>query len=421
MAKRSEISTIERNEQLLEFLKNTVQEILHNFDTEFPKILEKMPEYSFLKFMVLIEEGNTRLAIQIYDAILNHFSYDNFSAWKEHQDKKIYELTFEGKIRQHQNSYIEENRIRERLHSPALPLFASTVLEWAKKQEIKEKQHYFADYPAIQKASFAPQEQESIAYSLERLWYTKRKKSNRNYSELLDLWEQSLKKYILSDIQWEPSLKEDFFTGWKNRLFNEAYPPQNPLEGRWKSGLSIDCITASRIILYFIDQFIQKPHRSVFGEIACFLWLLGFLSKRSEKHTLHELINLSSSQLQPRKQKLNFKNHQIHLSIKLSTLLGYVRKLKDTDKLFPSISIDTLSDALRNASHFFELDPKVLPEAFLTEIHPFQDLRILPWLCKIMLKPDFQSKPEYRVGGFLKAYKLPTQCFLDMPKDPLRA
>lgn len=404
-----------RHQKLSAFIKKTVNLRLAHSNSELYDISEKQSKIKLLDILSL-EDHNLNLVNQIYEELLYCFS-ETFEPWQAKNYENSLKTSREGKIKKQQADYIEESKIRKNLSTPAYPLFLKIVAEWADDEFLKKEKHQLSDFPAIQTAFFAPKEQDSIAYGLESLWYVQRTKKYRNYGTLLLQWEEALKLQAFQGIQWKEADKKDFFTLWKRRLFNEAYPPQKSLKGRWKEGLAIDRITASKIILYFVDRFIEKPYRLIFGEIACLLWTLIFLSDKA-KFTLEQILTISSACLQPCKQKIVFNAQIIDLPPALSTLLSLLRNCNKSEKfLFPHITVDTLPDALRKASTFLKITPEVLSEAFLTPPHLFKNLRLLPWLSNDMMNEKTGiSAPGNRLGGFLKRYKIPTQCFIDMPK-----
>ena len=399
-----------RNERLLNFLKNSVKEVFNEFDARLSETLEKWPGYSFINFMQALEENNLDLAIQIYDAIVYAFSFDSFCDWKEQHCQMIYSSNLMHKMNRLQELFREESEIFEGLYSEATPLFKTCMEKWA------EEEQRSTACSALQKTFFAPQTGESVACCLERLWYVKRKGRYRNYSEFLKKWEHTLKSQIVVSTKFTSS-DEAFFSTWKNKLFNEVSSSKNPLVGRWKGGYAIDSITASKIILYHIDLFMQKPHRIEYGEISCLLWLLIFLSKSKQdnrQYSLKNLLDINSKNLKLNRT-ISFQDDNIQIPIKLAKLLSLLQQCGNQNKLFQNINIDTLPDALKRASKNLGIKKEVLPQAFLANIHPFGDLRILPWLSKEMMEG---TKPERCVEAILKPYGLPTQCFLDMPKPP---
>lgn len=398
-----------KNKKLLNFFKNSVKSVFDEFDVRLSEILEKWPKYSFINFMQAVEENNPDLAIQIYDAVVYAFSFDDICDWKKQHCQVIYSSNLINKMNRLQESFWEESEILEGLYSEAMPLFNKCLENWAKKEK-KSSLH-----SAIPKTFFAPQNDESVACCLERLWFVKRKGRYRNYSEFLNVWEHTLKSQIMVKTKFTNS-DELFFSAWKSKLFNEVPSYKNSLVGRWMGGYAIDSITASQIILYHIDLFMHKPHRIEFGEISCLLWLLVFLSnsnKNYRQYHLKDLLNINSKDLSLSERTISFKEYEIQIPTKLAKLLSFLRQSDNQEKLFQSINIDTLPDALKRASQYLGFENEVLPQAFLVNIHPFGGLRILPWLSKTIMEG---SKSERCVEAILKPYRLPSQCFLDIPR-----
>lgn len=348
----------------------------------------------------LLEIENTKLSNYLFAAVLYSPSAEKIPEWLHLQGDKFERHSLPEVLKRGQEQAVEERQLLQYLLHEADSLFEEILNKWSKKEHGAKT----PDFKSIYNTTFAPKKQ-SVASALENLWYVKRKKKYRNYASLLDNWERFLKNYIFQKTNWSYEKKEYFFTAWKRRLFDDPSPPQFPLKGRWKEGLAIDEVTASKIILYFMDKFCAKPHRFAYGEISCLLLLAIHLSFDDRiKLNLKKILSLESSQFKVEASTIIFDKHEIIIPKVLSKSISLLKKCNGK-LVFPNLSIEIVPRMLKEASEFLCLTPQILSEAFLSPPHVFYGLRILPWLSQGMMNRELlHLQPTHQIGGILKPY-----------------
>lgn len=228
---------------------------------------------------------------------------------------------------------------------------------------------------------FAPSKDESIGIAIEKAI---RFRKERNYGQFYDLlrdWEKYLKKLIFAELDWSEEKRQACFAKMKIFFYRPIKIAIN--EKKKEGSRAIDRHTAAEIILYFVQKSIQYPRDRRFGQIACILWLLIWISKETVNTSvsLHEVIFLSSQQINIENKSLLVNGEEIEISRGLMDMLSILlgkRTGKLNLRLFPDINRRNLKNAVEKASKELFSDRKtpITPESFCHFPHPFQYVSI---------------------------------------------
>ena len=302
-----------------------------------------------------------------------------------------------------------------------MPFFIPIVKEYGKLINPAQKlQRYPEDFPTIAKAKFTPSITDTVAQAYENFLWTRQSRRYRNYQDILSKWHECLENLIFQDSSWCDSNKNYLKTTWKQALFRKPYPRQRALQGRHPSGQVISLNEAFQFIHYFCKEFVSAPHQIRNGEIASLLCLMICLTHGNFNlpFTQSNLFSLLVKDIQIQHQLLKVKNIKFHASKIIIEIFSILTKNKNLDdRVFPHISLDWAEDAFKVASR--ELYPgwadHVLPGAFNHFPHPFPGEKIPASIWFAMTHEDILNiQPGNRVWAFLKRFKLPTQCFLNI-------
>ncbi|MDB2613614.1 hypothetical protein N9Y92_00460 [Chlamydiales bacterium] len=334
--------------------------------------------------------------------------------YREILQTKKSKYTLINKLQNQSKNAANEKIINNNLKQNALDKFLEIVKNWHSKMKFKKR---FEDIQeCILNLSFAPSSDDTLANAYEKLIFSLRLKNFQYYSLLINDWRRLLCELIFKNSNWSPSKQDYFLSMWEKFLLGKSVPPQMPLNSRWQSTQSMDCLVAGRIIKYFIDSFINKG-KKVDAQIACVLWVCLAMGKHQiENRSLPKLetvINLKKDCLLPNEKSIFMDGNKINISNGLYILFKIFISIeygKRGDRVFPDVTLDKLEDAVRKTSQLILGDSKryVSPQAFLTDPHTFPDIRVPPKLLQGMRnQEEFSLLPGHRIGMVLKPFGLP--------------
>lgn len=325
-----------------------------------------------------IDQGRSESLLYCPDAS----ELSNEIDWFENEDyinTLNYQLKISFEITQKENA--ARKIIRENLDQSAFSYFPDVVQSW---QDDPEGHDTISENPrVVYKKEFAPKEGQTIAIAYENLLRTLKKRKLRNYEYLMNLWKEELEDIIFSRVDWNDNEKALFLKQWRDSIFDNQ-KGLTVSKGRWIQSMAIDRITASTIIRYFVDRFLEDPSKNkVDGEIACCLWTFVWLSYEAgpSSFNVESIRDLTTKQLNLLNPIIFLDEEEVEISLGLFKLLDILRgkgKSQRACKLFPYVSKDILEDALKRASDTVlgeECNP-ILPGAFLSFPHPHKNLRI---------------------------------------------
>lgn len=268
------------------------------------------------------------------------------------------------------------------LNQKALTYFEPIVKQW--KNDDGGNDTIPKDVGVIFTQPFAPTEDDYIANAYEKVLRTLKMGNLRNYEHLMILWRDCLEGLMFTNVKWADSEKMAFIKEWKRNIFGCEVKGQVNPDGRWKQTMAIDQVTAGKMIKYFIDRFLEDPSKKKrYGEIACLLWLLVWLTQDSDagKISLTRILALDTENVSEERQEVVFDDKAIEVSLGLYRLLKILKGKGQglrVHRLFTHISEDYIQDALKVASVvlFGAAATPVLPGAFLSFPHCLEGMRI---------------------------------------------
>ncbi|CCB86460.1 unknown protein [Parachlamydia acanthamoebae UV-7] len=271
--------------------------------------------------------------------------------------------------------------IRKNLDQLALPYFQSIIEKWRNDPEGHDT--IPKDIAIVFTKPFAPTEKDYIAHAYEKVRRELRKRSLRNYENLMILWRDFLENLMFVNVAWTSNEKDRFIKKWELNIFGSSIKNAKKSEGRWEQAMTIDQQSTGKIIKYFLDKFLANPSKEKRnGEIACLLWTLIWLAQDSEAKgfTVSQVLALDAINLHKEQPVIIFGNNLIEISLGLYQLLQVLKgngQGRRSRLLFPNLSPDYLQHMLKEASLalFGTNSIPILPAAFLSFPHQIEGMR----------------------------------------------
>lgn len=266
----------------------------------------------------------------------------------------------------------EEFILKGNLDRHPYPIFQDTIYAW------NEESYRLSKMESKLKEAISLQEPpavSTVALAWEHVKKVLREGKHRRIEKFLQLYLSLLEETIFHQILWNDQQKYYWLKEWEDKLFGNV--PSNPgnAPGRWRQGNAIDYIKAAKLILHFVEVFLENPKNTESGEIACILWLMLWCAYHHlSEIRVSDVINLTTDSFL-KGGKLTLRGHSFAISKGLLNLLtplfgtGYGIRER---KIFTHVrSEKALTRALEEASKTVLGDDEIpiTPGAFLNFPH----------------------------------------------------
>ncbi len=263
------------------------------------------------------------------------------------------------------------------------------------------------------KAGVFPKENDSICIAYKKVLTDKNFNMSKNTHKVINSWKEELKKIIKKDLKWDLLIRDKIPTLIADILFNKPINTKNCISK--KSDFTIDRITASKIIFYFVINFIRNPREKHLGEIACILWVIIWATYKQRGYkergiNINSILNLRIQQVDLNQSIIILKGKEENKKIEISQgLCGMLFELMGDNrggknrKLFSYVEDEkNLRNEVKKASKYlFPNQQLVTPEAFLQFPHPFVGIRASHSTISDMLSFN-QTNHSYRVKSIIE-------------------
>ncbi|MBN2479721.1 MAG: hypothetical protein JXA94_05790 [Parachlamydiales bacterium] len=303
-------------------------------------------------------------------ALLYCASKNEMSEWLDWYDKEDEGNSFTNLVLTILTHLREQAILKRNLIKASYPHFIKEIEQFYGKLNLEKA------IKTLSKTEFIPNEDTSISQAYEKVLYSLKSRKNRHHDEFKHSWKNVLEEIIFKDLSWTAKKQKDYFEKWF------LSKQKTTKKERWSTGRSIDRQTYSAFIQYFSKTFLKKPTTyKAYGEVVLFLWLAVHIAQDPDNTvSIKEILSLTTSKIENRTICLNTCEVEITQGL-ADLILAFIgqKSVKKHQKIFPNLSVDRLEDLCHKASEIILPEEKVpiLPEAFLTFPHSYEDMRII--------------------------------------------
>lgn len=268
-----------------------------------------------------------------------------------------------------------------------------------------------------------PPAKSTVALAWEHVKKILREGKHRRIEKFLKLYLSKLEEVIFQQIPWNDRQKQYWLNSWEDKLFKNSLPNHCSPPGRWQQGNSIEYAKAAKLLLYFVESFLQTPNDSKSAEVACILWLMLWCAYHKLTDIRErDIINLTTGDFL-NNRKLKIRGHSFEVSEGLykllSILFGEGRGIR-AQRIFTRVKNEKmLIRALEEASKIVlgHDEAPITPGAFLNFPHIWSGAHLSRQVRESMRNARHIIEPKVSEKYISKAKKILSNITTTSPWD----
>lgn len=216
--------------------------------------------------------------------------------------------------------YHEEGQINLNATQPAVSIFEHAIEEWRGSVDHSDKITQNND--SLYDLSFAPHDKQSCWEAWQEVVKTIHQKWCRHRRGLLAIYRKKLEQVFFSGLNLEENVRCAYLSNFRAQVLDKFPQPKNKKGGRWEQTEIPDCYTASRIIRYIAQHFIDHPEEKAWGEAALALWTMVWAAQEAPGIvTKDKILSILITDLNALEATVNIEGTIIEISDYLAELL----------------------------------------------------------------------------------------------------
>ncbi|MCC5832507.1 MAG: hypothetical protein JJU12_05635 [Chlamydiales bacterium] len=275
----------------------------------------------------------------------------------------------------------EENKISSNARQYARPIFRQAIAEW-KDSDLHSDKIPKHDRSLYELPFAPPREDQRCWQAWQQVVKTIHGQECRHRRGLLAIYRKQLEEVFFHGLDLEDNVRQAYLANFRAQVFNQFPQPRKHKAGRWEQGEIPDCYTASKIIMHICQSFIDNPEEKEWGETALALWVMVWCAQEAPGVvTKDEILSIRSSDLNELEATVKIKDTAIEISDNLALLLGCLTDRctgRKKQPIFKNLNPKCFERILRQSSAaILGVDAiPVMPSAFLTSLHIYQNIRM---------------------------------------------
>ena len=276
--------------------------------------------------------------------------------------------------------YHEEDQINLNAAQHAMPIFEQAIGEWRSSVDHSDKITHNND--SLYALPFAPHDEQSCWQAWREVVKKIHQKQCRHRRGLLAIYRKKLEQTFFHGLNLEENIRSAYLSNFRAQVFDQIPRPKNLKGGRWEQTEIPDCYTASRIIRYIVQHFINDPEDKAWGEAALALWVMVWAAQEAPGMvTKDKILSILITDLNALEATVNIEGTIIEISDYLAVLLGCLidrSSGRRSQFIFKNLNSKNFERILQQASMAIlgiEEAP-IMPSAFLTSFHIYPNIRM---------------------------------------------